>query len=105
MVSLPSWCILKSQANDELVRKRYLFGEGLGKYLDKITNRKSKYSKKGIALMLHLTYKTVVVECSTGIEDLAKAIEEKAEEMLRQGYELVTMSMVGTSQAILVFQI
>lgn len=71
MVSLPSWCILKSQANDELVRKRYLFGEGLGKYLDKITNRKSKHSKKGIAWMLHLTYKTVVVECSTGTEDLA----------------------------------
>jgi hypothetical protein len=55
--------------------------------------------------MLHLTYKTVVVECSTGTEDLAKAIEEKAEEMLRQGYRLTTMSMVGTSQAILVFQI
>lgn len=53
-----------------------------------------------------MIYKTVVVECSTGAEDLAKAIEQKAEEMLnKEAYTLVTMSMVGTDQAILVFKL
>ena len=46
--------------------------------------------------MFNLVYKSVVVECSTGVEDLAKAIEKKSEEMLNKGYKLVTMSMVGT---------
>ena len=51
-------------------------------------------------------YKSVVIECSTGTEDLAKAIEKKAEEMLNKGaYKLVTMSTVGTDKAILVFKI
>ena len=53
----------------------------------------------------NLVYKSVVVECSTGVEDLAKAIEKKSEEMLNKGYKLVTMSMVGTDKAILVFKI
>ena len=30
-------------------------------------------------------YKSVVVECSTGTEDLAKAIEKKAEERMKKG--------------------
>ena len=30
-------------------------------------------------------YKSVVVECSTGTEDLAKAIEKKEEEMMKKG--------------------
>ncbi len=55
--------------------------------------------------MLNLVYKSVVVECSTGAEDMAKAIEKKAEEMLNKAYKLVTMSMVGTDKAILVFKI
>lgn len=54
---------------------------------------------------MNLVYKSVVVECSTGIEDLAKAIEDKAEKMLNKGYKLVTMSIVGTDKAILVFKI
>ena len=54
--------------------------------------------------MPNLFYKTVVVECSTGVEDLAKAIEKKAEEMMNKAYKLVTMSMVGTDKAILVFK-
>ncbi len=54
--------------------------------------------------MFNLVYKSVVVECSTGVEDLAKAIEKKSEEMLNKGYKLV-MSMVGTDKAILVFKI
>ncbi len=36
--------------------------------------------------MFNLVYKSVVVECSTGVEDLAKAIEKKSEEMLNKGY-------------------
>ena len=40
-------------------------------------------------------YKSVVVECSTGTEDLAKAIEKKAEEMMKKGtYKLAAMSTV-----------
>ena len=38
--------------------------------------------------MFNLVYKSVVVECSTGVEDLAKAIEKKSEEMLNKGYKL-----------------
>lgn len=34
--------------------------------------------------MFNLVYKSVVVECSTGVEDLAKAIEKKSEEMLNK---------------------
>lgn len=55
--------------------------------------------------MFNIVYKSVVVECSAGIEDLAQAIEKKSEEMLNKGYKLVTMSMVGTDKAILVFKI
>ena len=51
-------------------------------------------------------YKSVVVECSTGTEDLAKAIEKKAEEMMKKGtYKLAAMSTVGTDQAILIFEL
>ena len=38
--------------------------------------------------MFNLVYKSVVVECSTGVEDLAKAIEKKSEEMMNKGYKL-----------------
>lgn len=55
--------------------------------------------------MPNLIYKSVVVECSTSVEDLAKVIEKKAEEMLNKGYKLVTMSTVGADKAILVFKI
>ena len=54
--------------------------------------------------MFNLVYKSVVVECSTGVEDLAKAIEKKSEEMLNKGYKLVTMSMVGTDKIIAITQ-
>ena len=67
-------------------------------------NRLNK-SRKGVAKMVNLVYKSVVVECSTGAEDLAKAIEKQAEEMLNTGYKLVTMSTVGADKAILVFKI
>ncbi len=49
-------------------------------------------------------YKTVVIEYSPKADDMAKKIEEKANEMLQNGYELVTMSITGTAKAILVFK-
>lgn len=55
--------------------------------------------------MIQMIYKSIVVECSTGAEELAKTIEKKAEEMMNRGYKLVTMSTVGTDKAILVFKI
>ena len=35
---------------------------------------------------------------------MAPKIEEKANELLQEGYELVTMSITGTAKAILVFK-
>ena len=39
-----------------------------------------------------------------GIKQTAKKMKEKANEMLENGYELVTMSITGTAKAILVFK-
>lgn len=62
-------------------------------------------STRGGVREVNWIYKSVVVECSTGVEDMAKAIADKAEEMLNKSYKLVTMSMVGEEKAILVFKV
>ncbi len=49
-------------------------------------------------------YKTVVVEYSPKAKDMAKKVEEKSNEMLEEGYELVTMSITNSAKAILVFK-
>ena len=49
-------------------------------------------------------YKTVVIEYSPQADTMAQKIEEKANEMLQEGYELITMSITGTAKAILVFK-
>ena len=49
-------------------------------------------------------YKTVVIEYSPKADDMAQKVEEKANEMLENGYELVTMSITGTAKAILIFK-
>ena len=49
-------------------------------------------------------YKTIVIEYSPKADDMAKKVEEKANEMQKNGYELVTMSITGTAKAILVFK-
>ena len=49
-------------------------------------------------------YKTVVIEYSPKADDMAKKVEEKANEMQKKGYELVTMSITGTAKAILIFK-
>lgn len=49
-------------------------------------------------------YKTVVIEYCPKADDMANKIEEKANEMLETGYELVTLSITGSAKAILVFK-
>ena len=49
-------------------------------------------------------YKTVVIEYSPKADDMAKKIEEKANERLQKGFELVTVSITGSAKAILVFK-
>ena len=48
-------------------------------------------------------YKTVVIEYSPKADDMAQKVEE-TNEMLQDGYELITMSITGTAKAILVFK-
>lgn len=49
-------------------------------------------------------YKTIVINYTPKADNMALKIEEKANEMLKRGYELVTMSVTGTAKAILVFK-
>ena len=49
-------------------------------------------------------YKTVIIEYSPKADDMAKKVEEKANEMLQEGFELVTVSITGSAKAILVFK-
>ena len=68
-------------------------------YISRNEKNKWLYRKGGKKM-----YKTVVIEYSPKADDMAKKIEEKANEMLQNGYELVTMSITGTAKAILVFK-
>ena len=49
-------------------------------------------------------YKTVIIEYSPKTDDMAMKIEEKANEMLEEGYNLVTFSITNTAKAILIFK-
>lgn len=49
-------------------------------------------------------YKAVVIEYSSKAEDMAKKIEEKANEISEEGLDLITMSVTGSAKAILVFK-
>lgn len=49
-------------------------------------------------------YKTVVIEYFPKSNIMAKKIEEKSNEMLKDGYELITMSITNSAKAILVFK-
>lgn len=49
-------------------------------------------------------YKSVVIEYLPKANDMAKKIEDRANEMSQEGYELVTMSITGSAKAILVFK-
>lgn len=49
-------------------------------------------------------YKTIVIEYAPKAEDMAKKIEEKANEMFEEGFSLLTFSITNTAKAILVFK-
>lgn len=49
-------------------------------------------------------YKTVVIGYSPFANNMASKVEEKANEMLKLGYELVTFSITNSCRAILVFK-
>ena len=49
-------------------------------------------------------YKTVVIEYSPKADNMAEKIEEKANEMLKEGYTLVSFSVTAAASAILVFK-
>lgn len=51
-----------------------------------------------------MVYKTVAIDYAPKAKKMANAIEEKANEMLKEGYELVTMSITNSAKAILVFK-
>ncbi len=63
-----------------------------------------KNNKFSIILGGGKMYKTVVIEYSPKADDMAQKVEEKANEMLENDYELVTMSITGTAKAILVLK-
>lgn len=52
----------------------------------------------------HKMYKTKVIEYSPVAKDMAKKIEDEANEMFKNGYLLVSVSMTGSAKAILVFK-
>ena len=70
-------------------------------YAAKEKNEKNKFLIRFGGVKM---YKTVVIEYSPKADDMAKKVEEKANEMQKKGYELVTMSITGTAKAILVFK-
>lgn len=49
-------------------------------------------------------YKAVVIEYSPKAENMSKKIEEKVNEMLNDGYVLVTITETTTAKAILIFK-
>ena len=52
-----------------------------------------------------MVYKTVVIEDALKTKKMAAAIEQRANEMAQQGWELVTFSVTGSGKAILVFRL
>ena len=70
-------------------------------YAAKEKNEKNKFLIRFGGVKM---YKTVVIEYSPKADDMAQKVEEKANEMLQDGYELITMSITGSAKAILVFK-
>ena len=50
------------------------------------------------------TYKAVVIQYSPKAENMSQKIEEKANEMLNDGYVLVTITETTTAKAILILK-
>lgn len=51
------------------------------------------------------TYKTVVIDYAPKAKKMAAAIEDKANEMAREGWEPVTFSVTNSAKAILMFRV
>lgn len=51
-----------------------------------------------------MTYKTIVIECSSKAKKMAAAIEKHANELAQAGWELVNFSVTSSEKAILLFQ-
>ncbi len=51
-----------------------------------------------------MTYKSIVISDAHKTKQLAKAVEEKSNEMALLGYELVTMAVTAAQKAVLVFK-
>lgn len=51
-----------------------------------------------------MSYKTIVVDYAPKAKKMALSIEETANTMLAQGYELVTFSVTSSAKAILLFR-
>ena len=49
-------------------------------------------------------YKTVVIKYSPKVKDMAKKVEEAANQMEREGFELISCSIMPSSKGILVFK-
>ena len=51
------------------------------------------------------TYKTIVVDYAPKAQKMAAAVEDKVNEMAREGWEPVTFSVTNSAKAILVFRV
>ena len=51
-----------------------------------------------------MIYKTIVIDYAPKAKKMAAAIEQKANEMAKAGWELVTFSVTNSAKAILVFK-
>lgn len=51
-----------------------------------------------------MTYKTIVIDYAPKAKKMAAAIENTANELAREGWELVTFSVTNSAKAILAFR-
>ena len=51
-----------------------------------------------------MAYRAIVIEYSPKAEDMAARIEKTANEMEKEGYELVIFSVTGSAKAVAVFK-
>lgn len=52
-----------------------------------------------------MIYKTIVIDYAPKAKKMAAAIEEKANEMAQNGWELVTFAVTSSAKAILAFRV
>lgn len=52
-----------------------------------------------------MTYKAIVMDAAPKAKKMAAAIEEKANELAKSGWELVSFCVTGSDKAIVVFRV